>query len=150
MWSEEPLPAEPADSRPGAARAAAVSSSRERHGRDGFTATTFGVSISSDTGAKARGSKGKEGNSHAFTASGPSEPTSSVWPSGSDFATTSAPRLPPAPGRLSTTKGWPNTVVSRAASGRATESAKPPGGNGTTMRTGRVGQAGRSEEHTSE
>src|SRR5215210_4775684 len=141
MWSEEPFPAEPADKRPGAARAAAVSSSRDRQGRDGFTATTFGVSISRDTGAKARGSKGSDGNSHAFTASGPSEPTSKVYPSGSDFATTSAPRLPPAPGRLSMMKGWPNTVVSRAESGRATESANPPGGKGTTIRTGRAGQA---------
>ena len=69
----------------------------------------------------------------------PAELMSSVWPSGSARATASAPTLPPAPGRFSTTNGWPSARLSRSPTARASTSASPPGANGATMRTGRLG-----------
>src|SRR3954467_4467636 len=47
--------------------------------------------------------------------------------------------VPPAPARLSTTTAWPKSSASRAPTKRATRSTDPPGANGTSMRTGRVG-----------
>src|SRR5205085_4317265 len=62
-------------------------------------------------------------------------PITSVVPSGGDFATASAPRLPPAPGRLSTMT-TPSVSLTLSASARATMSSGPPGGYGTTRRMG--------------
>src|SRR5687768_10448919 len=45
----------------------------------------------------------------------------------------------PAPGLFSTTNGCANDFEKSAASTRATMSVPPPGGEGTTMRTARVG-----------
>src|SRR6516162_1544950 len=53
--------------------------------------------------------------------------TSSVDPSGGDFATASAARLPPAPGRFSTITGRPSDAESGGAIARATVSVVPPG-----------------------
>src|SRR5918997_4473322 len=72
--------------------------------------------------------------------SGPLEPSSSVWPSGRAFATSSAPRVPPAPARFSTTTGWPSTSAIRAAASRAWRSEEVPAAKGTTMRTGGSGK----------
>src|SRR5262245_33620755 len=47
--------------------------------------------------------------------------------------------LPPAPPRFSTMNCWPRLSVSFCASGRAIVSLPPPGGYGTTMRTGLAG-----------
>src|SRR5258706_22363 len=60
----------------------------------------------------------------------------SVLPSGTDFATKSAPIWPLAPGRFSTITGCPQIAASLGSMRRASVSAPPPGGNGTTMRTG--------------
>src|SRR5262247_1055211 len=49
--------------------------------------------------------------------------------------------LPPAPGLLSTTTCWPQISDSRAPTMRAMPSMPPPGVNGTTSLTTRVGQA---------
>src|SRR5690349_16017602 len=49
--------------------------------------------------------------------------------------------LPPAPGLLSTMKGWPKTRCSSGASARARMSVVPPAAKGTTMRTGLLGHA---------
>src|SRR5690554_4763936 len=49
--------------------------------------------------------------------------------------------VPVAPGRLSTTNGWPSVSVNRLAITRATTSLEPPGGQVTTMRTGFTGYA---------
>src|SRR3954469_17153355 len=68
------------------------------------------------------------------------EVTISVWPSAGACATAVAPIDPLAPPRFSTTKGWPKRDCRRSASGRAMTSFDPPGGKGTTTRTGRVGQ----------
>src|SRR5438132_11670373 len=51
----------------------------------------------------------------------------------------SAPMLPPAPGRLSITTGWPHDSVSFLPISRPNVSATPPTGNGTTMRIGLSG-----------
>ncbi|MCY1218481.1 hypothetical protein D9M72_304300 [compost metagenome] len=66
-------------------------------------------------------------------------PTSSVYPSGDDFATCSAPMLPPAPLRLSTTTGCFNRTDNSWLTTRATASVAPPGGKGTTSLIGLVG-----------
>ena len=49
-------------------------------------------------------------------AAGPLMPINNVSPSAGDFATASAPMLPPAPVRFSTTKGWPSDTWSFDAS----------------------------------
>src|SRR5688500_8125645 len=66
---------------------------------------------------------------------------SSVWPSGGVLAAISAPILPPAPGRLSTTACWPHASVSFWPTMRESRSAAPPGGKGTMIRMGRTGYA---------
>src|SRR4051812_25305134 len=65
----------------------------------------------------------------------------SVYPSGSERNTASAPMLPAAPGRLSTITGWPHFSVSFSATRRGIRSALPPAGNGTMMRTGFAGHS---------
>src|ERR1700726_3463034 len=47
--------------------------------------------------------------------------------------------LPPAPGRFSTTMGWPRRTDSHWPIKRATTSTEPPGAKPTTTRTGRDG-----------
>ena len=66
----------------------------------------------------------------------PGAPSSSVYPSGGDLATSVVPIRPPAPGRFSTITGCPRTCVSPGAMARAVMSMFPPGANGTTMRIG--------------
>src|SRR6266849_3268233 len=50
------------------------------------------------------------------------------------------PRLPPAPGRFSTTTGWPSAGASFSESTRAIRSGELPAGKGTIMWTARDGQ----------
>src|SRR6516225_9663164 len=68
-------------------------------------------------------------------------PTSSVWPSAGALATKPVPMLPPAPDLFSTTNGTPNFACRCCCRMRASKSADPPAANGTTMVTGRCGQA---------
>ena len=63
----------------------------------------------------------------------------SVWPSGAERAASSPATLPPAPGRLSTTKVCPNTSASFCVRTRATLSVPPPGARPTKTLTGRCG-----------
>ena len=51
---------------------------------------------------------------------------SMVYPSGGAFATMSAPRMLLAPGRLSTTIGWPSEVCIFCVTTRVTVSVMPP------------------------
>ena len=67
--------------------------------------------------------------------------TPSVWPSGTAFATAAVPVLPLAPGRFSTTNGWPSLACRRSATMRATLSGVEPAVNGTTTVTLRAGQS---------
>src|SRR5262249_17212310 len=71
----------------------------------------------------------------------PGDVISSVWPSGSALATTSAPILPPAPGRFSTMTGWPRVLASSSPTARASTSTSPPAGNAAIMRMAFVGHA---------
>ena len=108
----------------------------------GFITSTFGTPATSVIGAKSfTGSYGSFGYSDWLMPCVPTVPISSVWPSAGERATSLAPRLPPAPGLLSTMKGWPNTRPSSGASARARMSVVPPAAKGTTMRTGLLGQA---------
>ena len=65
--------------------------------------------------------------------------TSTVYPSAGAFATTVLPRVPPAPGRLSTTTDCFHASPSDCAIMRPTISLPPPGASGITMRTGLAG-----------
>src|SRR5262245_8891990 len=67
--------------------------------------------------------------------------SSSVWPSAAARATHSAPTLPPAPERFSTTTVRPRSACMRGWMMRATMSISPPGGYGTTMVSERLGNA---------
>jgi hypothetical protein len=67
------------------------------------------------------------------------DPSSSVYPSGFALLAIAGPMVPPAPGRLSTTTVLPHSSVKCCATMRLTTSVKPPGANGTIMRTGRSG-----------
>ncbi len=68
-------------------------------------------------------------------------PKSSVWPSGVARITSSEPIAPLAPALFSTTTDWPSAAPSATAYWRAKTSVGPPGGNGTTSRIGRDGNA---------
>src|SRR2546423_8259050 len=52
----------------------------------------------------------------------------------------SLPIVPPAPGLLSTTTGWPNATERYCMASRPVESVPPPGGRATMQRIGRLGQ----------
>src|SRR5882672_4869201 len=62
-----------------------------------------------------------------------------VYPSGADLATKSAPTLPFAPVRFSTTTGWLQASVILGPMARARMSEVPPAAKGTTMRIGLLG-----------
>jgi hypothetical protein len=64
-----------------------------------------------------------------------------VWPSGSVCATPCVAISPFAPGRFSTTTGWPSRSAIFGAINRARMSMPPPGGKPMTMRSGREGKA---------
>ena len=65
--------------------------------------------------------------------------TNSVYPSGADLATASAPIMVVPPGRASITKLCPSAFDHAFATSRAAFSAPAPGGNGMTTRTGLFG-----------
>src|SRR6218665_1045663 len=68
-------------------------------------------------------------------------PSTTVSPSGAALAALPRPRLPPAPGRLSTTTLQRFCSAIFCATVRAIMSVPPPGGNGTIRRIGLAGEA---------
>src|SRR3981081_4772690 len=66
-------------------------------------------------------------------------PKSSVSPPGAPLALDSPATTPLPPTRFSTTTGWPSVSLRRAAMRRPTRSGPPPGGIGTSKRTGLEG-----------
>src|SRR5882757_7704900 len=67
-------------------------------------------------------------------------PRPTVYPSGADFATASAPSTPPAPALFSTTKVCPESSLIFWQRMRESVSVAPPAGKPLTKRTGRAGQ----------
>src|SRR5512139_4230493 len=67
--------------------------------------------------------------------------TIQVWPSGADLAAMAAPTTLAPPGLLSTTTCQPVFSVSLAWMMRATGSVDPPGGKGTMILIGPLGQS---------
>src|SRR3974390_2399936 len=63
------------------------------------------------------------------------------WPSGAAFATTSLPRMPPAPGLFSTMTGTPSLLCIDSARMRPMISAPPPGPKDTIIRIACCGQS---------
>jgi hypothetical protein len=70
-----------------------------------------------------------------MTETGPLDAASSVYPSGVLLAATAVPIEPPAPGRLSMTKGRPRDSCSFWETSRAAMSVACPGGQGTMTLT---------------
>src|SRR5690349_13711521 len=66
---------------------------------------------------------------------------SATWPSGALFATISVATMPEAPGRFSTTTGWPKLSESFCAMSRPMMSVEPPGEKPSIRRTVFVGYA---------
>ena len=66
---------------------------------------------------------------------------SMTWPSGGALATISLATMPEAPGRFSTTTGWPKLSASFWAMSRPTMSVEPPGEKPSIRRTVLVGYA---------
>jgi hypothetical protein len=66
---------------------------------------------------------------------------SSVWPSGTDFATDTAPVTVPPPSRFSMITGLPRRSASRGPNERAMMSMAPPAASGTTIVIGLVGNS---------
>ena len=73
-------------------------------------------------------------------AAAPGELSTTAWPSAAPLATSATPIWPAAPGLFSTTTGWPKRSARCGPMVRAIRSTLPPGGNGTTMRTGLLGK----------
>ena len=67
-------------------------------------------------------------------------PIKNVYPSGFDLAAIFAPRVPPAPPRLSIIICLPRFFVHCADKGLAIASVPPPAGNGTIIVMGLEGQ----------
>src|SRR5262249_10886764 len=88
-----------------------------------------------DDGRKFRGLESKLLIRLSLIAIGPGGLASSTYPSAGELATASAPRLPPAPARLSMITGWCHASASFSATMRGRASAVPPAGNGTIIRT---------------
>src|SRR5205085_8097173 len=61
--------------------------------------------------------------------------------SGSALATSANPTMPPAPGLVSMTIGWPTSCETLSSTTRLTVSEALPGGNGLITLIGRVGQS---------
>src|SRR5712691_5010444 len=135
------MPTEAELSEPGFAFAAATSSFTERMPFDGAITSTLGSKASGMTPVRSRSvSYGRSLYVDGVTVY-EEECTKSVWPSGSDFATTAAPMVPPAPGRFSMTMGCPSWGESLSVTVRAMMSVPLPGVNGTTILIGFAGHA---------
>ena len=92
-----------------------------------FITSTFGTCATPVIGVKSRiGSYGMRAYSHGLIACVATAPITIVSPSGGDFATASAPMLPPAPALLSTIT-TPRLSLTLSASARAITSSGPPG-----------------------
>ena len=133
---DEPRPPMAKLSLPGCARAKASNSLRLLALRDGWATKMDGEVDTMVKGVKSRtGSNGNCGYSEALM----------VWlvklinrfkPSAGDRATVSAAKLPPAPGRFSTTTGRPNCSAKACEMARAMVSVVPPAGAPTQILTG--------------
>src|SRR3546814_8750623 len=66
----------------------------------------------------------------------------SDWSSDVCSSDLAAPTAPPAPGRFSTTTGWPSSLAKGTASARAMTSLLAPGAKGTISWIDLEGQAG--------
>ena len=89
-------------------RIQASSSLRFFAGTDGCTTSSSGETPSIATGAMSVwGLNGIEPMMLALMLNGPAGATNSMWPSAGALTTWSTPMLPFAPGRFSTTNGWP-------------------------------------------
>src|SRR6185436_11693875 len=130
-----PMPAADAFSSPGFCFSRLNRSATELTGEFAGTTSSAGPLPSMATGSNDfMMSCGRRLN--AMLVGNATEISSSVYPSGGDFAACSVPMMPPAPPRLSITTPWPRRSLSCWPMARPTTSLLPPGGNGMIRRTG--------------
>ncbi len=126
---------------PGRDFTSATNALKSRAGTEGCITSTKGTLLMPEIATKSRSGL-ISGLAYTFgdTLYTEFDAISSVCPSGGDLATISPPIMPPAPGRLSTTTGWPSSSLRPGATARALISTLPPGANGTTIRMGLTGK----------
>src|SRR6478752_400567 len=109
-------------------------------GTDGCTTSMSGAAATNVTGS--RSFTGSYGSLYRLGLTVKVRGTISMtWPSGALFATISVATVPAAPGRFSTTTGWPKLSESFWAMRRPTMSVEPPGEKPSIRRTVLVGYA---------
>src|SRR5437016_2592829 len=136
-WCWLPLPPEAYWSGGSARFAYSMNSARLCTGSCGFTTRKKPFDTRLATGTRSlNGSNGMCSYRCGLIAIRLSMPRSSVYPSGAALATASPATTPLPPTRFSTTTGWPSVSLRRAAMRRPTRSGPPPGGIGTSKRTG--------------
>jgi len=134
----DPWPELEKSSSPGLLRAKAIISFTFFTGTDGWTTITPGETTAMETGRMSF-----VGLNESFMSEGvmvmPDEFIRSVWPSGAARAMASVAIVPPAPGRLSATTGWPHMSDRRCAMSRPVVSTPPPGASAIIIRMGLAG-----------
>src|SRR2546422_11039636 len=117
-----------------------MNSATDFAGTDGCTTSISGAEATSVTGS--RSFTGSYGSLYRLGLTVKVRGTiSMMWPSGGALATISVPIMPEAPGRFSTTNGWPRLSESFGAMSRPTMSVEPPGAKPSIRRTVLVGYA---------
>src|SRR5438445_6573828 len=117
-----------------------MNSATDFTGTDGCTTSISGAEATSVTGR--RSFTGSYGSLYRLGLTVKVRGTISMtWPSGGALATISLATMPEAPGRFSTTTGWPKLSASFWAMSRPTMSVEPPGEKPSIRRTVLVGYA---------
>ena len=127
MCGVVPIPADAKLSFPGFAFAYAISSPTLFTGSPGFAASTSGEEPTMETARRSLITSYGTASCRTGLMTIAGSIRTSVYPSGADFAVASTPMMPPAPGRLSATTGWPSCSDKRWPSVRPMKSTTPPG-----------------------
>src|ERR1700761_3400127 len=135
-----PTPTEPNEIDPGFTLASLMKSCTVFQGRIGGTIITLALEPIISTPARSlRASKVRSVKIAGAMVSA-EECASTLYPSGSARATIAVPSVPPAPGRFSTTIGWPSSADSLSKNSRGTTSVALPAPNGIVALISRDGQ----------
>src|SRR5829696_2171082 len=135
-----PMPTDPNEIEPGLALASAMKSWMIFQGRAFGTIITLALDPIISTEARSRtGSKLALGKIAGAIASA-DDWARRLQPSGSAFATSAEPTVPPPPARFSITIDWPSSAARRSNTSRGTTSAALPAPNGMVALISRDGQ----------
>src|ERR1700712_566800 len=120
------------------------------HGRSFGTIITLAVEPIISTDARSRAASKARFGKIAGALVSALELDKMLETSGSAFATSPDPPVPPAPARFSITIGWPSSTARRSNSNRGTTSAALPAPNGMVALIIRAGQVFRVGSEASE